>query len=457
MVGVLKVLWYYSCNYIIISILYIFLSILSQVIIMEYINIADGVKGLFVENNRFSTTHISVNLYLPLKTETVAVNALLPYVLSSCCKDYPDFSALNLRISELYGAEVGGIADKIGDTQMLKFFSFSVEDELIPDAVNLTEEACSLLFSMIFEPSVENESFLEADLERERRLTLEKIAGIINDKRSYAISRTVLEMYKGEAFGELKTGSYEAVSKITGKDLFAAWQEVIKTAQIRIQVIGKRLPEGLFERLADKLQGFTRNPQALKPSTPKKADNEVRRIEENMDVSQGKLVMGFCTDLVGNDKDTAFLAVFADLFGGGPYSKLFKNVREKYSLCYYCAARPNRTKGYLLVDSGVEPQNAERAEKEILNQLEDIKNGNITNEDLAASVRSIRDSLICLNDSQPSLDNWYSMRLSDTPVSPEDYISVIEAVTLDDVIRAAKLYTLDTVYKIMPKQMEGEN
>ena len=184
MVGVLKVLWYNSYNYIIISILYIFLSILSQVIIMEYINIADGVKGLFVENNRFSTTHISVNLYLPLKTETVAVNALLPYVLSSCCKDYPDFSALNLRISELYGAEVGGIADKIGDTQMLKFFSFSVEDELIPDAVNLTEEACSLLFSMIFEPSVENESFLEADLERERRLTLEKIAGIINDKRS---------------------------------------------------------------------------------------------------------------------------------------------------------------------------------------------------------------------------------------------------------------------------------
>ena len=104
MVGVLKVLWYNSYNYIIISILYIFLSILSQVIIMKYINIADGVKGLFVENNRFSTTHISVNLYLPLKTETVAVNALLPYVLSSCCKDYPDFSALNLRKSELYGA-----------------------------------------------------------------------------------------------------------------------------------------------------------------------------------------------------------------------------------------------------------------------------------------------------------------------------------------------------------------
>ncbi|MBE6762515.1 MAG: insulinase family protein [Ruminococcaceae bacterium] len=422
---------------------------------MNYINIADGVKGLFIENHRFSTTHISVNLYVPLKSERVAVNALLPYVLSSCCKDYPDFSALNLKLSELYGAEVGGIADKIGDTQVLKFFSFSVEDELIPDAVKLTEEACSLLFSMIFEPSVKNDSFLEADVERERRLTLEKIAGIINDKRTYAVSKILAEMYKGEAFGELKTGSYEAVSKITGKDLFAAWQDVIKTAQIRIQVVGKKLPADLFEGLAKKLSGFNRKPTPLSPSVPKAPNKEVCRIEENMDVSQGKLVMGFCTDLVGNDKDTAFLAVFSDLFGGGPYSKLFKNVREKYSLCYYCAARPNRTKGYLLVDSGVEPNNAERAEKEILNQLEDIKKGDISPEDLAASIRSIKDSLICLNDSQASLDAWYSMRLGDTPISPEEYISSIEAVTIEDVIKAAKMYTLDTVYKIMPKK--GEN
>lgn len=423
---------------------------------MKYINIADGVEGLFIENHRFSTTHISVNLYLPLKTETIAVNALLPYLLSSCCKEYPDFSALNLRLSELYGADVGGVAEKIGDTQVLKFFSFCVEDDLVPDAVNLTADACSLLFSMIFEPSVKDGSFLEKDVERERRLTLEKIAGIINDKRTYAISKTVAEMYKGEAFGELKTGSFEAVQKVTGEDLFKAWQNIISTAKIRIQVVSKKLPEGLFEMLNEKLSGFNRRPIEVSPPTPKKPNKEVKVIEEKMDVSQGKLVMGFCTDIVGNDLDTAFLAIFADLFGGGPYSKLFKNVREKFSLCYYCAARPNRTKGYLLVDSGVEPKNAERAEKEILNQLEDIKNGNIEEEDLAASIRSIKDSLLCLNDSQAALDNWYSMRLGSSPISPEDYSAAVEKITLDDVIKAAKSYTLDTVYKILPTD-KGEN
>jgi len=424
---------------------------------MEYTNIADGVKGLFIENNRFSTTHISVNLYLPLKNETIAVNALLPYVLSSCCKEYPDFSTLNLRLSELYGADVGGVADKIGDTQLLKFFSFCVEDEFIPDMVPIAEQACDLLFSMIFEPSVKNGSFMDIDVERERRLTLEKIAGIINDKRAYAISRITAEMFKGEAFGQLKTGSYEAVAAVDGEALFKAWQEAISTAEIIIQVIGKKLPEGLFERLAEKLNGFERRPLKIKAATPKKANAEVKRIEEKMDVSQGKLVMGFCTDWVGSDEDTAFLAVFADLFGGGPYSKLFKNVREKYSLCYYCAARPNRTKGFLLVDSGVEPQNAERAEAEILNQLEDIKKGDFTTEDLAASIRSLKDSLICLNDSQPALDNWYSIRISNKPVSPEKYISLIEKVTSEDIIKAAGLYTLDTVYKIMPQEKEGAN
>ena len=423
---------------------------------MKYTNIADGVKGLFIENNRFSTTHISINLYLPLKNETVAVNALLPYVLSSCCKEYPDFSALNLRLSELYGADVGGVSDKIGDTQLLKFFSFCIEDEFVPEDIAVAEQACDLLFSMIFEPSVKDGSFMEADVERERRLTLEKIAGIINDKRTYAISRTLQEMYKGEAFGQLKTGSAEAVAAVTGKDLYSAWCEAISTAEVVVQVIGRQVPDGLFERLAKKLEGFERKVIPLKLATPKKPNSEVLRTTEKMDVSQGKLVMGFCTDLVGTDEETAFLAVFSDLFGGGPYSKLFKNAREKYSLCYYCAARPNRSKGYLLVDCGVEPENAERAEKEILNQLEDIKKGDLTAEDLASSIRSLKDSLICLNDSQAALDNWYSLRISNTPVSPEKYISIIEKVTLDDVIKAANLYTLDTVYKIMPQVKEGE-
>lgn len=417
---------------------------------LEYIKIADGIKGIFIKNDRFSTTHISISLYIPLKKETIAVNALLPYVLSSCCEEYADFSTLNLRLNELYGAEIGGIADKIGDTQVLRFFSFTVNDDLVPDGTEVVKQACELLFSMIFKPSVKDGSFLDIDVERERRLTLEKIEGMINDKRSYAINRILSEIYRDEAFGELKTGSAEAVALVDGKMLYSAWQQVLSKAEVCVQVIGKEIPNKLFENLAERFKDFNRKCEGIAPACAKKAITEVNRVCEAMDVTQGKLVLGFTTPFVGDDRDTAFLAVFADLFGGGPYSKLFTNVREKMSLCYYCAARANRTKGYLLVDCGVEPQNAKKAEIEILNQLNELRQGNFTDEELNSSIRSIRDSLSCINDSQAALDGWYSMKLTEKPITPEEFISIIEHVTREDIITAAGLYSLDTIYSIMP-------
>lgn len=422
---------------------------------MKLTPIANGVDGLFIENDRFSTTHISINLYLPLVKENIAVNALLPYVLSSCCADYPDFTALNLKLNQLYGADVGGIAEKSGDVQVLRFFSFCIDDCFTPDDTKVVESAFDLLLSMMFSPSVENNGFKEYDVARERRLTLEKIEGLINEKRSYAINRTISEMYKGEPFGEYKAGSYEAVKAINGKTLYSAWKNVLTNANVRIQVIGKSLPEGLFEKIGEKFNSFGRTPEKILKTKPKKVPESVNRIEEKMDVAQGKLVLGFTTDFTGTDNETAFLSVFADLFGGGPYSKLFANVREKLSLCYYCAARANRTKGYLLVDCGVEFENAKKAEKEILHQLDELRNGNFTDEELKTSIRSIKDSLKGLNDSQSSLDGWYSLKSGETVLSPEEFIEEIEKVKKEDIIKAASLYKLDTVYSIVPNEKEA--
>lgn len=421
---------------------------------MKPIAIAEGIEGLFIKNDRFSTTHISINLYVPLDKKSLAHNALLPYVLSSCCAEYPDFTALNLKICQLYGADIGGVADKSGDTQVLRFFSFTIDDELTEEDNSVVLDSFELLCKMIFEPSVQKGGFKTEDLQRERRLTLEKIEGLINEKRSYAINKTIFEMYKDEAFGQFKTGSKEDVLAISETSLFTAWKELLSVAKVRVQVIGKKLPNGLFENLAKRFEKCGRKPLEVAPAVPKKVCNKVNRIDEVMEVAQGKLVMGFTTPFTGSDTETAFLSVFSDLLGGGPYSKLFKNVREKLSLCYYCAARSNRAKGYLMVDSGVEAENAVKAEKEILKQIEDIKAGNFENEDLAASIRSIKDSLKGLNDSQAALDGWYSLKAVGEPTSPEEFITALENVTREDIIKAAGLYTLDTVFRIVPKGKE---
>lgn len=419
---------------------------------MKITKIMEGVEGLFIKNDRFSTTRISINLYIPLKKEKVAVNALLPYMLSSCSADYPDFTTLNLELSNLYGADVGGVPDKSGDTQVLRFFSYCINDDLVPEDFSVVEKATELLLKMIFEPSLEGKRFKSYDLVREKRLTLEKIEGLINDKRSFAIAKTLLEMYKDDDFGCFKCGSAEDVKAITEESLFKAWQEVLSTATIRIQVIGKTLPDGLFDSLKNRLSKVERHP--IKPSAAKTKPqtDTVNYINDYMDVNQGKLVLGFTTQCIGNDIETAHLTVFSDLLGGGPYSKLFKNVREEKSLCYYCAAKVNRTKGFLLVDSGVQADKMEQTEKEILNQLNEIKLGNFSEDDLAASIRSIKDSLMGLNDSISALESWYSMRFLEEPIPPEDFISAVEKVEKEDVIKAAKLFTLDTVYRILPKE-----
>lgn len=423
---------------------------------MNYVPIAKGVEGLFIKNERFSTTRISINMYLPLKSEKVAVNALLPYILSSCSKDFPDFTALNLELANLYGADVGGVPDKVGDTQVLRFFSFSINDDLVPEDFSVVSEALELLLKMIFEPNVDRNGFKTCDLERERRLTVEKIEGLINEKRSYAIAKTLLEMYKDEDFGCFKCGSLEQVKAITEKSLYSALCEVLETATVRVNVIGKALPEGFFEKLQERFSKIDRHPVDILPAKPKKIPEKVTYIEDYMEVNQGKLVMGFVTDFTGNDLSTAHISVFADLLGGGPYSKLFKNVREKMSLCYYCAARVDRQKGFLLIDSGVEAEKMPKTEAEILNQLNDIKEGRFEDADLEASKKSIKDSLLGLNDSAAALDSWYSMRFGGRPISPEEFISAIEKVSREDVIEAAGLYTLDTVYRILPKERDGE-
>ena len=64
-------------------------------------------------------------------------------------------------------------------------------------------------------------------------------------------------------------------------------------------------------------------------------EDHVRYVEEEMDVSQGKLVMGFTTETHFDDEDSYALTVFNSVYGSGAHSKLFNNVREKLSLAYY--------------------------------------------------------------------------------------------------------------------------
>lgn len=416
--------------------------------------IKEGVEGLFIENARFNTTGISYNFYLPLKEDTVAENALLPFILTSCSKDYPDFSALNYKLNKLYGARLDASTEKYGDCQLLRMTVSVIDDRFTFDSDSLVKQASELLLGLIFNPNVENGEFLKADVEREKRKAIEHIKGEIAEKRIYAKNRLISEMFKGDAYGIAKCGTVEQVEKINGKTLYEAWKNMLSTAYVRVQVVGASVPNRLFEDIGEKFREIKRfNITNCKLCTPAKAVDKPKTVFEKMDVKQGKLVMGFSSELYGNDDISLPLMVMCDIFGGGPYSRLFSNVREKMSLCYYCSASSVRYKGLITVDSGVEFENAEKAEKEILNQLEIVKKGEFSDFEFESSIKSICDSLNGYNDSQNALDLWYALKVNnDNLYSPEDIAEKVKKITREDVIYAAKGVKLHTVYKLLPKE-----
>lgn len=418
--------------------------------------LSNGAEGVFIKNDRFNTTLVSYNFYMPLRAETAAHYALLPFMLTTCCDKYPDFSKLNFKLSKLYGANLSASAEKVGDFQLIKIAISVIDDRFSLDGEKLSDSAIELLNRLVFEPKVKDGAFYDEDIAREKRKAIEHIRGEISEKRIYARKRLIEEMYKGKPYGVSKCGTEEEVEKITGQSLYKAWREVLSHAFLRVNVISRSMPNGLFDVVSQKLSEIDRENITGSPvCTPTEKAKKVNTVTENLDIAQGKLVMGFSSETYGDEESTAALSVMCDIFGGGPYSRLFSNVREKMSLCYYCSASSVKAKGLIMVDSGVEKENAETAQKEILNQLEIIKKGEFTDTEFDSSIKGMTDSLNSYNDSQGLLDVWYSVKIfKDKLLSPEDSAELLCSVTRDDVVRAAKGVNLHTVYKLLPKECE---
>ena len=417
--------------------------------------IAKGVQTLFLPNNAFNTTLVSFNFYLPLNKETISRNALLPELISTCSADYPDYLKLNYRLSDLYGADVISSVTKVGNCICIKFSLSTINNRFAFGGEQIVEDSINLLLNLIFRPKIKDNSFYEEDVKREKRKLIDRIKGDLNEKRIYARNRLIAEMFEGDPYGLYRLGRAEDVEAVTGKELYEAWKEMLETALLRVHIIGEEMPKGLEEKIREELSVLNRHDitdiyqcSALSPR------QQVKRVSEFMDVAQGKLVMGFsCPG--GDDDFTLDLMMMCDIFGGGPYSRLFTNVREKMSLCYYCSASAVRNKGYIMVDCGVEKENAKKAEEAILAQLQAIKSGEFNDFEFSSSLKSIRDSLKSYHDSQNGLDVWYTIKAINKNIySPEEISEKLGIVTKEDVINVASKVKYNTIFSLMPKESE---
>jgi predicted Zn-dependent peptidase len=417
---------------------------------IEQRSVCDGVNFRSIKDTKFKTIRMSVNFMLPIQKSSAAPNALLPFLLSRASSEYPDFTKLGERLAELYGAEINADVQKLGDVQMLSISASGIADRYALNGESVSTELSKLLCSVIFDPPLENNLFPQDGFDQEKRQTIELIDSEYNDKRTYAKQRCEEIMCANEPYGIGRYGSKEEIKNLGREEVTQAWQYLIHNAKIEILVLGDCDPAPVFNGFYDAFHQLNKTTTVPCPTVNIKKADKVNEITEKMDVAQSKLVLGFRTATAISDAEMPAVKLMTAIFGGTPNSKLFLNVREKLSLCYYCSAQYISMKGIMLVQSGVETKNIERAKQEILIQLDEIKKGNFDDDEINAAKLSMCNSYRSICDSLGGMEAWY---LSQTFINqikrPEESAAIIMAVTRQEIIDAANNVTLDTVYRLL--------
>lgn len=408
----------------------------------------DSVAFNYITDDRFTTSLITVTMYMPLDIQTVSEYSILVNLLTRTCKEYPDFTSMSKKLSSLYGATVSFDCEKIGDRLGLRFNIKGINDRYTLNGEKLTKEFSDLLCKMIFDPNVNNCAFDDKEVEQCKREQIDMIDSLFNDKRIYALHSAISFMHDGEPFATSRFGTKENVQKIDGKSLYKAWKNLISKSKVEIYYIGESSPEIMINTFSSYFEKIDRSPVEL-INSPIKEHNGIRYKNEEMKLSQSKMILGFRTNCFEDDDNEIAELFMNSLLGRGAHSKLFNNVREKLSLCYYCSSRNNPHKATLLIESGVESENIEKAKTAILGEIEAITRGDITEFEFNSTREFLVNNLYKISDSQNDIVEWYLSKTFNSKVlSPQQYAELIKNVTKDEIVSAAKKLQLDTVYTL---------
>lgn len=412
--------------------------------------LGEGVALTCVTTPRFKRAVLRVMLLLPLGGAEAACRACLPQVLRRGTAKLPDLRAIGETLDERYGARIEGVVRKEGETLCIGFLADCIDEAYAPGADGLTASVIALLADLLYDPCLQDGVFRAADVEGERGALLDRIAAQKNDPRLWAPRRLTELMCADEPYGLSALGTAEQAARIGAERLYAAYRRALDEAQIELFYCGTRPPDEI-ERLFGATP-LTRRRTAVRPlpqarivARPVGAPREVI---EQAAVAQAKLSLGFRTGghcLTGGDPAAYWL--FQTVFGGSTSSKLFLNVREKQSLCYYASAQFAASKGILMVHSGIENDKFATARDEILRQLDACRAGEMTDGELEAARRSLVNGWRTLLDDPLALERyWLSQAASGTLVAPEERIAQVQAVERAQVVQAAQDTALDLVY-----------
>ena len=418
---------------------------------MEYkqTEIKKGIKLHTIKTEKFKTNLIAIMLTTKLNRENVTKNALVPAVLRRGTKNLTTQEEINKKLEEMYGASLDCGLDKTGDNQVLKFYIETVNDEFLPqEAENMLKTSLEKIFEFVFNPYLENGCFKKEYVEQEKENIKQIIDGKIDNKARYSLDRCIEEMYKDKPYGLYKYGYVEDMKNINEKNLYEYYQQLINECKIDIFVSGiiDEETENIIKNNENIIKLKDREPQYNEPEIIAKRTEKENDVQESMDVTQGKLIIGMDLD-IGDDNLRFDVMIYNSIFGGSANSKLFQNVREKASLAYTASSSYYRFKNNIFINCGIEIKNYEKALEIIKQQIEDMKKGDFTDEEVENAKKGIIASIKTIDDEQDTeITYFFSQELSKSKCNIEQYMQRISEVTKDRVVDVANKVSINTVY-----------
>ena len=411
--------------------------------------IKKGIEFHELNTNKFKTNLVAVFLTTELTRENVTRNALISTILRRGSKNMPSQEEISKQMEEMYGASFDCGLDKIGDNQVLKFYMETINDDFIPQQKeNMLKTTLEKILEIVFNPYIENGEFKKEYVEKEKNTIKQRIEGKIDNKARYALNRCIEEMYKDEPYGLYKFGYVKDLYAINGKNLYEYYQELIKNCKIDILVSGI-LPDDIEEIIEENeniknLQ--EREPKYVMPKLITKSTEKENVVTESMEVTQGKLVLGL--DIKLEDEEQKYDALlYNSILGGTANSKMFQNVREKAHLAYVASSSYIRQKSNIFINCGIEISNYEKALEIVRKQIDDMKKGDFTEEDIENAKKGIISTIDLIDDEQDTCITYYfGQELSNNKISPEEYKEIVQKVQKDDIVKIANSVSINTIY-----------
>lgn len=417
---------------------------------MEVIKIKNGINLNLIKTDKFKTNLLSVFLTVPLNENTITKNALIPAILRRGSNNLKTQEEISKTLEEMYGASFDCGVDKIGDNQVLKFYLETINNSYVENEENILKEAINILLDLVFNPLVNNNKFDETYVESEKNNLKQIIEGRKDAKATYALERCIEEMYKNLPYALYKYGRLEDLENINAENLYEQYKKLINECKIDIFISGDITEEVKNEVIENKniVSLEERNPNYIESNKENRIKQEKQEeiVSESMDVTQGKLILGL--DVLKEQEDDKYTAlIYNAILGGTPNSKMFQNVREKNSLAYTASSSYIRQKGNIFVKCGIEIDNYEKALKIIKEQIEDMKKGEFTEEDIKQAKVNIVSTIKFIPEEQDTeLLYYFSQELSGYQMNSEEYISKVNSITREQIIELANRIQINTIY-----------